>query len=123
MGSAAQRTGDHHLTFWRQSSASRAAPPASNLVKRRERKSTRSCWLCCLPGGGKGGAHGERTCSRLTLRPRFEARGRKQVGDVLLAEFNQKLEQTIRESGLRVVVPRPTEFDTVREAAILAGDG
>jgi len=35
-----------------------------------------------------------------------------------LDEFDQKLEQIIREFTLRIVVPRWTEFDTVWEAAI-----
>jgi len=39
-----------------------------------------------------------------------------------LAEFDQKLEQIIREFALRIVVPRSTEFDTVWEAAIRVCD-
>jgi hypothetical protein len=35
-----------------------------------------------------------------------------------LAEFDQKLEQIIRQLALRIVVPRWTQFDTVWEAAI-----
>jgi hypothetical protein len=39
-----------------------------------------------------------------------------------LAEFDQKLEQIIREFTLRIVVPQWTEFDTVWEAAIRVCD-
>jgi hypothetical protein len=39
-----------------------------------------------------------------------------------LAEFDQKLEQIIREFALRIAVPRWTEFDTVWEAAIRVCD-
>jgi hypothetical protein len=39
-----------------------------------------------------------------------------------LSEFDQQLEQIIREFALRIVVPRWTEFDTVWEAAIRVCD-
>jgi hypothetical protein len=39
-----------------------------------------------------------------------------------LTEFDQQLEQIIREFALRIVVPRWTEFDTVWEAAIRVCD-
>jgi hypothetical protein len=39
-----------------------------------------------------------------------------------LTEFDQRLEQIIREFALRIVVPRWTEFDTVWEAAIRVCD-
>ena len=39
-----------------------------------------------------------------------------------LMEFDQRMEQIIREFALRIVVPRWTEFDTVWEAAIRVCD-
>ena len=39
-----------------------------------------------------------------------------------LTEFDQRLEQIIREFALRIVVPRWTEFDSVWEAAIRVCD-
>jgi len=39
-----------------------------------------------------------------------------------LAEFDQRLEQMIREFALRIAVPRWTEFDTLWEAAIRVCD-
>jgi hypothetical protein len=39
-----------------------------------------------------------------------------------LAEFDQKLEQIIREFTLRIVVPRWTEFESLWEAAIRVCD-
>ena len=39
-----------------------------------------------------------------------------------LAEFDQKLEQIIREFAQRIVVPQSTGFDTVWEAAIRVCD-
>ena len=39
-----------------------------------------------------------------------------------LTEFDQRMEQIIREFALRIVVPRWTEFDTVWEAAIRVCD-
>lgn len=39
-----------------------------------------------------------------------------------ITEFDQRLEQIIREFALRIVVPRWTEFDTVWEAAIRVCD-
>ena len=39
-----------------------------------------------------------------------------------VTEFDQRLEQIIREFALRIAVPRWTEFDTVWEAAIRVCD-
>jgi len=49
---------------------------------------------------------------------------RAECDDVMspLMEFDQRLEQIIREFALRIAVPRWTEFDTVWEAAIRVCD-
>ena len=53
---------------------------------------------------------------------RLQARAESESEMSPLAEFDQKLEQIIREFALRIVVPRWTEFDTVWEAAIRVCD-
>ena len=53
---------------------------------------------------------------------RLQARAESEYAVTPLDEFDQKLEQIIREFTLRIVVPRWTEFDTVWEAAIRVCD-
>ena len=53
---------------------------------------------------------------------RLQARAESEYRVSPLAEFDQKLEQIIREFTLRIVVPRWTEFDRVWEAAIRVCD-
>ncbi len=101
-------------------SASRSGGRASNLTKDKNEYEDAGC--SDHDEAVTNAEHTEANLLPCNAAARLQARAESGLAMSPLAEFDQRLEQIIREFALRIAVPRMTEFEALWEAAIRVCD-